>query len=351
MALNKKGMGFLDAVKKIPVIGQVVAVGEGVANIAVAGVKVLNGVLKTFDRFPANLVCGLVLIILHVLLEIIKIDVIGYTLVFFVYVIPFVLRLLYIYMRYWYFVIVTKVVESMDPEKGLDHDVSDAKTRAGSALRRFLIFIQTCHPDPRQWYTYPQNHWGNTHEVRLGLACMNPCGSKYVPYFGGLLCKKADRRVPRYCPKAMIMRAFEGLDVDGSKDFASASPKMRAACAANGAPSTSFESRFGTGGDAANEVLSRGVCQQPRLLLDDPGAVAHACHETYCKRGDRRPFCSRIEPRYSDLADDDPTQLLKIPGLLLMSAVLLQIARFYMYQTQSDLMGIEYDMWVDKRRT
>lgn len=323
MALNKKGMGFLDAIKKVPVIGQVVSVGEGVVNLASAGIKVLNGVIKTFDRFPANIICGLIVIILNILYEIIKIDIFGYTVVFIVYVVPFCLRLAYIYFRYLYFVVLTKIVESMDPEKGMDHEVSDAKARSGSAFRRFLIFIQTCHPDPRQWYTYPQNHLGNTHEVRLGLACMNPCGSKYVPHFWGLLCKKADRRVPRYCPRAMIMRAFEGLPVDGSKDF-SASAKMRSACDLQVV-------------SAESAILTEGVCQQPRLLLDDPGEVSHACHETYCKRGERRPFCSRIDPAYEDLVDDSPAQLLKIPSLLLLAALLLQVARFYMYETRLSL--------------
>lgn len=342
-------MGFLGALKKIPIIGQVVSAGEGMVNIVSAGIKVLNGIIKTFDRFPANLICGIIVIILTVIYELIKIDIIGYTAVFFVYVIPFLARLAWINLRYFYFVLVTKIVESMDPEKGSDIDTSDGQIRAGSTFRKFLIFIQTCHPDPRQWYTYPQNHFGNTHEVRLALACMNPCNSKYIPYFGGLLCKKADRRLPRYCPRAMIMRSLEGLDVDGPKNFVRSdySKKYHEACDAQNPPKTLFEKKFGAF-ETAGEVLTRGVCQQSKILLDDPEEVSHACHDTYCKRGDRHPFCSRIDPLYKDLVENNPVQLLKIPALLVLGALLLQIARYYMYDTQLMLVSSEYDMMRDK---
>lgn len=337
-------MGFLSAIKKVPVIGGIVSAGEGMVNIASAGIKVLNGIIKTFDRFPANLICGLIIILLTLVYEMMKITIIGYPIVFLLYIIPFLIRLMYIYARYIYFVIITAIVKSMDPEKDVDLEITETKSRSGSAFRKFIIFIQSCHPDPRQWYTYPQNHFGNSHQVRLGLACMNPCPSKYVPHFGGLICKKADRRVPRYCPRSMIMRAFENLPVDGSKNFVNSSfmKKYHEACELHEMPLTSYEKEYGCT-ESAQEMLTRGICQQARILFDNPEDVYHACHETFCKKGDRQPFCSHVDPVYGDVVDNDVTQLLKIPGLVIMAAFIFQMTRYYMYETQNQLIQAVLD--------
>lgn len=341
-------MGFLDAIKKVPFVGGIVSVAEGAVNIVSVAIKILNGIIKTFDKFPMNLICGVFVFLLTIVYEIMKI---GFDMgpdeppyrpfanlaVFIIYIIPYILRAFYIFIRYVNFVVMTAIAKHFDPEMSYE-DGGESKARVSSNYRKFLIYIQTCHPDPRQWYTYPQNHNGNTHQVRMGFACMNPCGSKYVPYLGGLLCKKADGRFPRYCPQAVIMRAFEGLPVDGSKNFSIKGFEEK--CKEQTIPWTSFEKKFGAF-ETANEVLTRGVCQQTRALIDRPQEVAHACHASYCKRGDRQPFCSRMDPVYENLVDNGPAQLLKIPGLILMGAFLLQVARFLMYDEQQKLVESE----------
>lgn len=324
-------MGFLNFIKKVPVIGQVVSAGEAIGNITVQGVKILTGIIKTFDKFPVNIICGILVLLLTIIHEIVKVEMFGYIAVFFVNVIPFLLRMLYIFLRYTTLVILTMMLQYFDTES----DVEDGKDRTRSNIRKFIIFLQTCHPDPRQWYSYPQNHMGNSHNIRLGMACMKPCRSNYVPAWGGLICKKTDRRIPRYCPRAMIMRAFEGMEVDGSKNFAF-STEYAEACKAQTVPMTSFENKYGAL-ESASETLMRGVCQQSRFMVDKPGEVAHACHDTYCKRGDRHPFCSRIDPEYEDLAGNSPAELMKIPALVVLAALLLQLMRFCMYETEAAL--------------
>lgn len=293
-----------------------------IAGLVLNAGKILIGVIKTFDKFPMNIVVGLILILLELFKVLVGVPGLRDIISFFVYIIPYVLRLVGIYLRYAIQKVNTAIAELIERKFGVSY-------------KKFLIFLQSCNPDPRQWFVYPQQHFGNTHETRLGTLCMNPCSSKYIPYFGGLFCRKADRRLPRYCPKAMIMRSLEGLQVDGQKNFSKSKvfEIYNAACAQQNIPLTTFEEKYGTV-ESASEALTRAVCQQPSMILGDPSQVSYACHEVYCKKGNREPFCTDIDPTYSDGMDNDLLQLLRIPFMILVSAFIIQMTRYIMWENQ-----------------
>lgn len=312
--MNEK-MNFLGMIKSVPSIVKGIAGGAG--NIIESVFKIVKGVLFTFDRFPANIICGILVLLFTIIHELVKVPVFGdRVLITIIHVIPFGLNMLGIYLRYAYFVVNTKFLQMTDP--------------GSKWARNVLIMLQACHPDPRQWYTYPQNHFGNSHNRRLFVACMKPCPSSYIPAIGGLFCKRADSRVPRYCPKSMIMRAFESLKVDGSKNFGrtETSKSFFDACGKLEIPKTSHDI-VSEAVESKSDTLVRSVCQQSEILIGNPGEVSHACHETYCKHGNREPFCSHVDPTYNDIGDSTGiSQLLKLPFLIVAAAILFQMTKF-----------------------
>lgn len=308
-------MNFLNIVKSVPSIIKGVAGGAG--NIIESVFKIVKGVLFTFDRFPANIICGILVLFFTLIHELVKVPVFGSRIIVtIIHAIPFAFKMFSIYLRYAYLLVNTKILEKLG--------------RGSQSAKNVMLMLQTCHPDPRQWYTYPHNHFGNSHNSRLIAACMKPCPSGYMPSVGGLFCKKADSRVPRYCPKSMIMRSLEGLKVEGSKNFGNTdfTKSFIEACGKQVIPKTAHDIASEST-EGASETLVRSVCQQADILLAKPGDVSHACHETYCKHGNREPFCSHVDPAYEDIGDStDISKLLQFPFLIVIAALLFQMTRF-----------------------
>jgi hypothetical protein len=308
-------MNFLNVIKSVPSIVKGVAGGAG--NIFESLFKIVKGVIFTFDKFPANIICGILVLIFTLIHELVKVPIFGSRIIVtIIHAIPFALKMFSIYLRYAYLLVTTKILERLDP--------------GSQRVKNIMLMLQTCHPDPRQWYTYPHNHFGNSHNSRLVVACMKPCPSGYIPSVGGLFCKRADSRIPRYCPKSMIMRSLEGLKVDGSKNFGNTdfTKSFIESCVKQVVPKTAHDIASESI-EGSSESLVRSVCQQADILLAKPGDVSHACHETFCKHGNREPFCSHVDPTYEDIGDSTGiSQLLQLPFLIAISAILLQMTRF-----------------------
>jgi hypothetical protein len=168
-------------------------------------------------------------------------------------------------------------------------------------LREVLVMMSACREDPRAWYVTPQHHRGNGRARVPGNigVCACACAEGYVPFLGGVGCRRAPATVPRHTPAAAITRLYEGLSVSGPRGLlatpqnAGSVEEYRKACAS---PKATVNAAAPVTGAAAERddraVLVRTICSQPDLFSD---GVRAFCYEGLCATERTWNRCSRAE--------------------------------------------------------
>lgn len=200
-------------------------------------------------------------------------------------------------------------------------------------LREIMVMITTCRNDPRAWYVTPQHHNGNGYgrvPGDFGL-CGCPCTESYVPFMGGVACRRAPATVPRHCPAAAVTRLYEGMGVKGPRGVL-ATPQnrelvdaYRAGCVAHiGAAGSSA-----TGSDTDRAELVRTICSQARLF---PNEVSAFCYEGMCATNRTSNRCS---PASSLSAANSLAEGGGMMGTMLQIAIVTCLAYAVLYWTQA----------------
>ena len=147
----------------------------------------------------------------------------------------------------------------------------------GLRIRKASLAVSACEEDPRAWFINQNYHKGNCHK-RMGL-CYGVCPPGYAPK-AGVLCEMQSFGRPRFCPRASVVRIFEGETLLGP-------------VRPSGDPGGYYEDCASFGDDYT--TLVSDICAMPEATSPSE-KLRVACYDALCRagKGKRHPACSSL---------------------------------------------------------
>nr|WRJ69813.1 hypothetical protein TetV2_00364 [Oceanusvirus sp.] len=278
----------------------------GVVSAFRAVIEVFETVIKLITGFPQNLVCLLKLVLLGLLRYVfLEIPGVYHASTFLIYWFPFAIQAIPRSVTGVLTLAFVALVWMIDKFFGSwSNTNAESGGTVGQSVRSFLQVFTTCLNDPRAWYLNSRYHKNNRHNKLLGIyPCMSPCKGAYKNYFGGLLCKRAEKTSPEFCPLAAITRVVDGLPYEPSVWFDLDEPDC----------SKEEEGEFQT-------ELADAACSQPTMV--EGKFLRTACYQRYCTSNPEKGGISRCVDMVPFESREKPvlTQIMQIPALLLTGA-------------------------------
>ncbi|AUF82305.1 hypothetical protein TetV_213 [Tetraselmis virus 1] len=304
-----------------------------------AVIEVFEITIKVITGFPRNIICLIKLLILGVI-RFIFANLLPHFTAIMLYTLPYLVQVVPKFISGTLMLFFVSFVWLIDKFFGnWSNSTTDSGGRLGIMARSFVQLFTTCFNDPRSWYLTDRYHKGNRHERLLGVyPCMSPCKGIYQNYLGGVLCKRAPKTSPQYCPLAAITRSVE------DKPYV---PMAKYALNEKACDDESYRTD-------AQKQLALVACSQPFYYNSDTRKFMRtACYERFCSNnpsGDQSiSGCTDLIP-FKGRQDDIKMRVLQIPALLIAGVQL-----FYMLSTSIQVKQDEYvqqnRQWLSQRFT